>query len=387
MCRTSRFCLGLSAACGFFLSLSAQAVWADVVLAGFENTLDTVIPDLPFHYDLTPDPPDATGPDILDTEYVCGGGAAAGVTHGNCALEINHPPDWGTDEYYFILSQGNETGSELELIDLIAESTSIQFDVTTFGDHNPQYRQIYFVLNTNYFEIGWYDNNADPDVQLDFDVATTEDEFFTTTVTLGLDAPLAEAGLDDGKTFYQALAQFIKADNEDGSPVDPVPTFQFFMVFQGADEPAVNPVQIVIDNMRLIGPEAPRTPGDYNNDGTVDAADYVVWRKNEGTTNALPNDPHGGTIGPLQFDTWRAHFGQTAGSGALPNTTVPEPASALLIIFAAALLCGRRPRIHSKVPSTRCPAAIQDAHYAHVASRPGSSERLATRGIAGRRRP
>jgi autotransporter-associated beta strand protein len=33
--------------------------------------------------------------------------------------------------------------------------------------------------------------------------------------------------------------------------------------------------------------------GDYNSDGTVDAADYVVWRKNDGTTNSLPNDPIG----------------------------------------------------------------------------------------------
>ena len=49
--------------------------------------------------------------------------------------------------------------------------------------------------------------------------------------------------------------------------------------------------------------------GDYNADGAVDAADYVVWRKNVGTTNVLPNDPDGGTIGPLQYATWRANFG------------------------------------------------------------------------------
>ncbi len=31
-------------------------------------------------------------------------------------------------------------------------------------------------------------------------------------------------------------------------------------------------------------------PGDFNNDGKVDAGDYVTWRKNNGTNNALPND-------------------------------------------------------------------------------------------------
>jgi len=180
------------------------------------------------------------------------------------------------------------------------------------------------MLNTNYFDIGLYDANADPDVQLDFDVAVTEDKVFTTTVTLGIDAPLAEAGLEDGKTFYQALAQTIKADNEDGIPVDPVPTFQFFMVFQGADEPPANPVQIVIDNMRLIGPEAPGISGDYNNDDTVDAADYAVWRKT-------------GIDGQQEYDNWRANFGQMAGSGSLSNATVPEPAGGSFLVLGAVI--------------------------------------------------
>ena len=39
-------------------------------------------------------------------------------------------------------------------------------------------------------------------------------------------------------------------------------------------------------------------PGDFNNDGTVDAADYVVWRKSDGT--------------PAGYNAWRTHFGQTA---------------------------------------------------------------------------
>jgi hypothetical protein len=34
----------------------------------------------------------------------------------------------------------------------------------------------------------------------------------------------------------------------------------------------------------IVIPE-PRVPGDYNEDGTVEAADYVAWRDNEGTSN------------------------------------------------------------------------------------------------------
>ncbi|QDU90235.1 hypothetical protein Pla175_36370 [Pirellulimonas nuda] len=58
--------------------------------------------------------------------------------------------------------------------------------------------------------------------------------------------------------------------------------------------------------------------GDYNNDGTVNAADYTLWRDSVGTTNVLQNDPTGGTIGQAQYDTWKANFGQTgAGAGTL----------------------------------------------------------------------
>jgi hypothetical protein len=88
---------------------------------------------------------------------------------------------------------------------------------------------------------------------------------------------------------------------------------------------------------------APGLPGDYNDDGSVDAADYVVWRKNEGTTNALPNDPIGGTIGPAQFNQWRANFGAMAGSGSVaPDSvsgTVPEP-NCLPMLLAGGMLLG-----------------------------------------------
>lgn len=95
----------------------------------------------------------------------------------------------------------------------------------------------------------------------------------------------------------------------------------------------------------LIAPPS-GVAGDFNNDGKVDAADYVVWRKNVGTTNILPNDPTGGTIGTTQYNTWRAHFGQPAGSGAGANATaaVPEPATLVLLIFAVAGCCLRRGR-------------------------------------------
>jgi T5SS/PEP-CTERM-associated repeat protein len=88
-------------------------------------------------------------------------------------------------------------------------------------------------------------------------------------------------------------------------------------------------------------------PGDFNNNGVVDAADYVMWRNNAGSTTALPNDSIGGTIGPAQYNEWRAHFGQTSGSGASAITNgsadVPEPAAAFFVIAAILCLITMRP--------------------------------------------
>lgn len=69
--------------------------------------------------------------------------------------------------------------------------------------------------------------------------------------------------------------------------------------------------------------------GDYNRDNTIDAADYVVWRKTLGASE--------------EYDVWRKNFGATiggAGGGAelLANSLVPEPMSAAMI--ACAIVCG-----------------------------------------------
>ena len=73
-------------------------------------------------------------------------------------------------------------------------------------------------------------------------------------------------------------------------------------------------------------------PGDYNQDGNVDAADYVVWRKTE--------EPQDG------YDVWRTHFGEErgSGSGAIASAAVPEPASLLQIILVAAVMFTPRRR-------------------------------------------
>ncbi len=112
--------------------------------------------------------------------------------------------------------------------------------------------------------------------------------------------------------------------------------------------------------MDVIGYNLVATPalaGDYNSNGIADAVDYVMWRKNAGTSNALPNNLIGGAIGMAQYNQWRANFGNTApgagsSTGATANAAVPEPATMVLIVLALVGGCIRRRQDTHNVPAT-----------------------------------
>ena len=54
-------------------------------------------------------------------------------------------------------------------------------------------------------------------------------------------------------------------------------------------------------------------PGDYNRDGTVNAADYTVWRDNLGATGIMPltgaDGDGNGLVDAVDYQVWRSHFG------------------------------------------------------------------------------
>jgi hypothetical protein len=91
------------------------------------------------------------------------------------------------------------------------------------------------------------------------------------------------------------------------------------------------PSQFAQDHLRV------GLPGDFNQDGAVDAADYVVWRKGVGVE---PTDDN--------YNLWRENFGRTAAGGG-GISSVPEPAT-LLSLAIAGLASAFPPRPTRRMP-------------------------------------
>jgi hypothetical protein len=105
-------------------------------------------------------------------------------------------------------------------------------------------------------------------------------------------------------------------------------------IFAKVEEPGDYQLQVWTGELNQIfyalawwaGADERGAPGDFNSDGRVNAADYVVWRKNDSSNEA--------------YNEWRANFGATSGSGSLAS--VPEPSGLMLLVALGACRMLRR---------------------------------------------
>jgi hypothetical protein len=83
-------------------------------------------------------------------------------------------------------------------------------------------------------------------------------------------------------------------------------------------EPDPNDIELTLELDQQINDELVDLTGDYNFNGAVDAADYVLWRHTVGSSTELRADGSGnGIIDHADYMIWRANFGKT----------LPPPAS------------------------------------------------------------
>ena len=94
----------------------------------------------------------------------------------------------------------------------------------------------------------------------------------------------------------------------------------------------------------VIAPPVEALFGDYNNNGRVDTADYVVWRKRVGQNVTIPNDMTPGTIRVEDYTVWRTNFGRALGAGATLSAAVPEPTVFVLVAMGGTAIFGARRR-------------------------------------------
>ena len=141
----------------------------------------------------------------------------------------------------------------------------------------------------------------------------------------------ASATLVSGVT--NIIFNFYSVDNTGGQMRDPfgdtsgVGINPFTSVDDGFAAAFVSPLVLEID---VLAPSEGLI-GDYNGDGKVDAADYVVWRKT-------------GIDGQQGYDNWRANFGSMLGAGGGSATGVPEPNTLAMLVAVAGISLVRRMR-------------------------------------------
>ncbi len=136
----------------------------------------------------------------------------------------------------------------------------------------------------------------------------------------------------------------------DDSPTAAIGAYGFFSRFLIAPYQNSEPVLIVLNNglnettllaaaraINAAASDATSLAGDFNGDGVVDAADYVLWRKG----GAVPNTPQ-------NYALWRTNFDMAGGAGSVASGAIPEPACIGLMICA--ILCS--------VARRNCPISI-----------------------------
>jgi microcystin-dependent protein len=98
-----------------------------------------------------------------------------------------------------------------------------------------------------------------------------------------------------------------------------------------------NYTNLTIDQVPAHSHTLASLPGDYNNNGVVDAADYVLWREHLGESITLPNDDSSG-VAMNDYNIWRSEFGTTLATGA-GATNVPEPSMAAFVSLLLGIVC------------------------------------------------
>jgi peptidyl-prolyl cis-trans isomerase A (cyclophilin A) len=121
-----------------------------------------------------------------------------------------------------------------------------------------------------------------------------------------------------GMTVVDAIAALPRVNA--GSPFDALPVRNFVNGNTIKDENLANVTRII---ERLL------PAGDYNFDGVVNNADYLVWKNSFGSTTLAEADGNGdGVVNVADYTVWRDSM-----AGASQSVTIPEPTAAAIVVL------------------------------------------------------
>jgi hypothetical protein len=111
------------------------------------------------------------------------------------------------------------------------------------------------------------------------------------------------------------------------------------------DGSTIFPQHMDVDYVRVWQPKTGLS-GDYNDDGRVNAADYIVWRRSTGQSGiGLAADGSGnGSVGLEDYNVWTSNVGNTAEAAAaiMAAYSVPEPTAAVPVAVSLLLFYAQR---------------------------------------------
>ena len=126
----------------------------------------------------------------------------------------------------------------------------------------------------------------------------------------------------------------------------PIATMDFWDGY--FEDPTATNIEADIYALSPILP--PYLPGDFDFDRDVDADDYSRWRTLYGNdigldANADADGNGDGVVDAADYVVWRKNLGQPTGSGSIADRRVPEPPTTVILIVAAVGMGLQRRRI------------------------------------------